>query len=103
MNILDIIAKIHNWLSDKDFIWWPFSFLRPAPQDKITFKHTLTMTGCFGGLTFVFFTVFAIMNNAFSIESTVLTFGLSVGGFMAWFNVVTKPLWNRRASQLKGR
>lgn len=103
MKLVDMIASAHNWLSDKDFIWWPFSFLRPLPNERITFSQTLTMTGCFGGLTFVFFTVFSFMNNAFSMESTFWTLISCFLGFLLWFNAITKPLWNRRATKLQKR
>jgi hypothetical protein len=63
MNPIDLLANFHNWLADKDFIWWPFSFLRPKPQEPMTFKNTLQMTACFGILTFLFFTAFAVLNN----------------------------------------
>lgn len=101
MKLLDLIADLHNWLSDKDFIWWPFSFLRPEPHEPFTFALTSLMTLCFGGLSFVMFTAFAIMNNAFSAESAVITFFVCFGGFFIWFNLVTKPLWNRRVLRLK--
>lgn len=100
MKILDIIAAFHNWLSDKDFIWWPFSFLRPDPKDPITFKTTLQMTGCFGGLTFVFFSVFALMNNALTADYLFLTFLSCFLGFFIWFNAITRPLWNHRSKKL---
>ena len=97
---LSIIPNIHNWLSDRDFIWWPFSFLRPSPSTFMTLKHTVYMTGCFGGLSFVMFTGFAVVNNMFSLDSTFITFLMCFGGFFAWFNIVTKPLWNYRARRL---
>jgi hypothetical protein len=101
MKLLDLLTQFHNWLSDKDFIWWPFSFLRPSPEIEMTIKLTSLMTACFGGLSYLFFTVFALMNNLFTIESSIVTFLSCFGGFFLWFNSVTKPLWNRRARQLK--
>jgi hypothetical protein len=104
MNILKkligIIPDSHNWLSDRDFIWWPFSFLRPDPKTPITFQHTLLMTGCFGGLSFLMFVAFSVINNMFTASSAVSTFFICFGGFLAWFNIITKPLWNYRARQL---
>lgn len=99
--IIDFIAGSHNWLADKDFIWWPFSFLRPDTKEGMTFKHTLLMTGCFGGLTFLMFVFFAVANNALSADSLISTFFFSFIGFLAWFNFVTKPFWNYRANQQK--
>lgn len=101
MKLLDLIAAFHNWLSDKDFIWWPFSFLRPEPHEAMTVKTTLLMTGCFGGLAFLMFTILAIVNNAFTADGAILTFLICFIGFFGWFNLVTKPLWNRRAKALK--
>jgi hypothetical protein len=101
MKLLEFIARPHNWLSDRDFIWWPFSFLRPEPHVAMTFKLTLLMTGCFGGLGFLMFSVMAVMNNAFTFDSAVQTFLFCFGGFFVWFNLVTKPLWNLRANILK--
>lgn len=101
MNILDIVAQFHNWLSDKDFIWWPFSFLRPEPKNPITFKLTLLMTLCFGGLAFLMFITMAFMNNALNVDYAFGAFLSTFGGFFTWFNCVTKPLWNRRVRSLK--
>jgi len=103
MILLDLITNFHNWLSDKDFIWWPFSFLRPAPQIEMTFKLTAQMTGCFGGLAFIMFTVMAAMNNNLNLEFVFTTLLGSFGSFFIWFNFITKPLWNRRSRKLKKR
>lgn len=99
--LLMIVPDFHNWLSDRDFIWWPFSFLRPTPETPMSFKHTLIMTACFGGLSFLMFTAFAVMNNVFTLDNGLSTMLFCFGGFFAWFNLVTKPLWNVRARQLK--
>ncbi len=99
--LLWLVPDIHNWLSDRDFIWWPFSFLRPPKNELISFQQTLLMTGCFGGLSFVMFTAFAVVNNMFSFDSAIWTFIGCFGGFFAWFNLITKPLWNLRAKKLK--
>lgn len=101
MKLLDLLTMFHNWVTDKDFVWWPFSFLRPPKDEPMTFKLTMLMTACFGGLTLLFFTVFAIMNNAFSAGSFGMTFLSCFIGFFIWFNLVTKPLWNRRVRELQ--
>jgi hypothetical protein len=98
---LAAFPNLHNWITDKDFIWWPFSFLRPHPATPMTFKHTTLMTLCFGGLAFVMFSVFAVVNNMFSFDSAVTTFVGCFGGFFGWFNVITRPMWNFRAHKLK--
>lgn len=99
--IINIVPDFHNWLSDKDFIWWPFSFLKPEPHVIMTFKLTFIMSSCFGGLAFLMFTVFSFMNNMFSFDSMISTLFMTFGGFFIWFNLVTKPLWNIRARRLQ--
>jgi len=98
--ILAFVPVTHNWLADRDFIWWPFSFLRPTPSTTMSFKHTMLMTGCFGGLSFLMFVGFSVVNNMFTASSAVNTFMICFGGFFVWFNLVTKPLWNYRARKL---
>ena len=100
MKLLDLLTHFHNWVSDKDFIWWPFSFLRPEAHEPITFKTSLLMTACFGGLSFVMFTTLAIANNAFDAQSALFTLVGCFLGFFLWFNLVTRPLWNRRSRAL---
>lgn len=103
MKAFNVLALFHNWLCDKDFIWWPFSFLRPAPHECITFYQAWLMTLCFGGMTFIIFTVYAIMNNAFDLSAGVLTLISCLLSFFLWFNLITRPLWNRRARMLQQR
>jgi hypothetical protein len=101
MKLFNLLALFHNWLADKDFMWWPFSFLRPEPQELLTMKIVLMMTGCFGGLAFLMFSVFAIVNDAMTANYAVSVFFSSFIGFFLWFSCVTKPLWNIRARDLK--
>lgn len=101
MKLLDLLTDFHNWVSDKDFVWWPFSFLRPTPNELMTLKSTLMMTGCFGGLAFLMFTCLAIANNAFTIGTAVSTLISCFIGFFLWFFFITRPLWNRRARALQ--
>ena len=98
--VIDWAAASHNWFADRDFLWWPFSFLRPEPKEFMSFQHTLLMTACFGGLTFLMFTLFTVVNNQFTLS---LAFSLFMGSFISfflWFNLITKPFWNYRAKQL---
>lgn len=99
--VLLLLPNLHNWISDQDFIWWPFSFLRPAKNVSMTFQDVLMMTGCFGGLAFLMFTVFYVMNGLLTLDSLVQTFFACFGGFGIWFLLITKPLWNIRARELQ--
>ncbi len=101
MKLLDLITDFHNWISDKDFIWWPFSFLRPEKNQPMTMKLVLTMTACFSGLGTLMFTAFAIVNNMFSASALFQTLFFSFLLFFVWFSLITRFFWNRRAVKLK--
>jgi hypothetical protein len=101
VKMLDKIVDVHGWLSDKDFIWWPFSFLRPNPSTPMTFQLTCLMTICFAGLSSLMYALYSIVNNAFDAPTLFKNIMIFFALFFIWFNVVTKPLWNQRARRLK--
>jgi hypothetical protein len=100
MKLLDLITDLHNWISDKDFIWWPFSFLRPEKHEAMTMKLVFQMAGCFSLLGTLMFTAFAIVNNIFSASSMFQTLVLTFVLFFTWFALITRTFWNRRAYRL---
>lgn len=100
MKIVEPLANFHGWLCDKDFLWWPFSFLRPPKNQRMEIKDVLAMTGCFGGLTFVFFIAFALVNGLLTGSYFMAAFLSCFVGFFLWFLLITKPLWNYRVCLL---
>jgi len=96
MKLVDQLTYAHGWISDKDFIWWPFSFLRPEKNVPMSFKLVCLMTLCFAGLSYLMYLGYSVVNNAFDGRAALEYFLMFFGGFFTWFNVVTKPLWNRR-------
>ena len=98
--VLNKIVDFHGWLSDKDFIWWPFSFLRPAKTEKIDLSKKLMMTLCFAGAGSLMLVTVALMNNAFDLISQLKTLAIIALAFFVWFSLVTAPLWNLRAERL---
>lgn len=100
MKLLDLFTNFHGWVSDKDFIWWPFSFLRPPKNELITMKLVFQMTACFSGLGTLMFIAFAIVNNIFSVSSLFQTLVLTFIFFFLWFTLITRTFWNRRARSL---
>ena len=101
MKIINQVVVFHGWLADKDFIWWPFSFLRPDPKSPMTFQLTCLMTLCFAGLTYLMYVFYAVANNAFEARGMIQYFFIFFIGFFVWFNAITRPLWNARVRKLK--
>lgn len=100
MKLLDLFTDFHNWVSDKDFIWWPFSFLRPEKNQPITMPLVVQMTACFSGLGTLMYAAFSIVNNIFSFSSLFQILMVSSVSFFLWFTLVTRTFWNRRAHKL---
>jgi hypothetical protein len=101
-NTLEKIERFHNRLSDQNFIWFPFGFLKPKPEQRIGIVLRLKMTFLFGPS---FSAANAIRNLAFGrpielpelAKSTLLVTAF----FLVWFNIVTAYFWNRRANRLQ--
>jgi hypothetical protein len=100
---LSKIEEVHNYLSDFNYVWWPFLFLKPQPHERISFKRTLIMAPCFA----LYFLAAAILKdflrgNAIELSQSIEYFVKGTLVFFFWFNLVTAPLWNRRAQRLQG-
>lgn len=94
------IAQIHNQLSDQNWVWFPFLFLKLQPNEVIGFIQWLKMTICFGG----YFAVFYYLKQfVFGQEIEVFQGALKgLLGFGFWFALVTRTFWNMRARELSG-
>ena len=100
--ILGQIAELHNRLSDTRFIWFPFLQLKPEPWQFLSTRALLKMTACFSGYFNLMYLIKGLIFGNLPtwgalIESQLFFFAL----FHIWFHVVTKPLWNHRAKQLR--
>jgi hypothetical protein len=99
--MLKKIENFHNYLSDTNYVWFPFLFLKLKPEEELTIVHMFKMTLCFGfylGLMYhvkVYFETGQLGPEAILI-SILKGFML----FFVWFNVVTRPIWNRRVKRL---
>jgi hypothetical protein len=101
--LIDSVEHFHNQLSDRDFIWWPFGFLKPRPDQRMGMLLRFKMALLFGAYFVVFY---ALRRLLFGHEIQLNTFALTaleaVLGFFVWFNCVTAYFWNRRASRHSG-
>ena len=91
----------HNKASDIKFVWFPFYFLRPAPEVEIRWPLKFKMIVCFG---LYYGTVAALRSCIFSggniIQELMSDIPLAILVFTIWFNCITAPIWNVRANRL---
>lgn len=102
-NIIQTFEVIHNTLSDQDWVWWPFLFLKPKKDQKITQILIFKMIPCFSIYMVLFRLIMSgLFNGVLPSSNDILkTFVTAFVFFFIWFNVITATLWNRRAERLK--
>ncbi|MBP9708584.1 MAG: hypothetical protein KBD78_13155 [Oligoflexales bacterium] len=105
MNINTILNKIenhHNRLSDLKAIWFPFVFLKPKPENPLSWNRIIVMSLSFG----LYYVALRILKRLVLSEAIPTSQIISWGqegffGFLFWFSLVTRYFWNRRAGRLK--
>ncbi len=90
--MLDNIEEFMNWLTDMDWGWWPFLFLRPAKDMKITMLQLAKMSLCFG--TVIGIILALVLRSFWGIPMGIISFFILYGVTFAYF-------WNRRAHRLQ--
>jgi hypothetical protein len=97
-----------NELSDTDWGWFPFLFLRPQKQSEMDIPFLIKLTlffsphgAIFFGLMFWVFYRFGVFPNSFLMPFFVLTFILYNIAFFLSYQWIVAPAWNRRARKLQ--
>ncbi len=104
---IERVENVHNKLSDRNAIWFPFQFLKPTPDRVIPFSRTVAMSLCFGlwGAILYFLRKKLLWPDPSFADTTWFwiweNFHWFVAGFLVWFNLVTAYFWNRRARRIK--
>ena len=95
------IENFHNYLSDTHYVWFPFLFLKLKPEQELTLLHMAKMTFCFGAYFGLMLHIPAYFQTGELVfESVLMSVLKGVMIFAAWFNIVTRPLWNRRVKRM---
>jgi len=94
------IESFHNGLADKNFIWFPFVFLRPKKEERITFILTLKLTIYFGTYTFCFYLIrIMLFDDQLSLTKSLEFLSKTYILFFFHFNLITAFFWNKRAAR----
>jgi len=98
----DELEGMLNWVSDQDREWWPFLFLRPAPEERMTSLRV----GLFCALHGIFFgtlvnALIAITARGEAAQMSVVTLpALTTVCFFVLYRLTFARCWNRRAERL---
>jgi chromosome condensin MukBEF MukE localization factor len=101
MNIISKLETFHNKLADYDFVWFPFTFLRPKTNQLITRPLLLKLTFAFGSYFFIFYLLKALLlGNTIIFSECLKVLFYSYLIFLIHFKIVLSYFWNRRANRL---
>jgi hypothetical protein len=103
--VLDQLEAIVNDLSDKDWSWWPFLWLRPAREARLSRRRLVTMAVLYGlPLSLAFcLALRSAVPAARMDDGAWLTMLCVPFAFLLHLAVVVGPMWNRRAARLARR
>lgn len=103
--VLDQLESTVNDLSDRDWTWWPFLWLRPAKDSRLS-RRRLGAMAILYGLPLSLMLCLALRATvpaaraedgaSFAIAAVPFAFLLHVA-------LVVGPMWNRRAARLARR
>lgn len=99
---MEEIINFANRLTDMDWGWWPFLFLRPEKNEKMTTAVVAKMALYFGSLGGVIAYVLVV---ALGRPGGIFLFLTILVGFMIFFFVIYRLTfaicWNYRAERIK--
>ncbi|HVR20214.1 MAG TPA: hypothetical protein VMS65_10975, partial [Polyangiaceae bacterium] len=103
-NRADEIEGMLNWVNDQDRQWWPFVFLRPEPQARMSSRRVAALS-CLHGIFFGMLAnvAVALTTNPSLRPSPFLFPFVTTLGFFAFFRATFAYSWNRRAERLRAK
>lgn len=100
---LDNIEELVNEISDRDWSWWPFLWLRPEKHAPLSLARVLSLSVLYGVPASVLMAIAACMLRPPSLPELVVTAFAFPMLFLFTGSVIVAPMWNRRADRLRLR
>src|SRR3954452_23284009 len=100
---LDAIEETVNEISDRDWSWWPFLWLRPDKHVELTLARIMSLSVLYGLPCSVLMGVASSILRAPSLAETVFTVFAFPMLFLFAGSALVAPMWNRRAKRLRAR
>ena len=99
----DQIEDVVNEVSDRDWTWWPFLFLRPEKNVDLSLARVVSVSVLYGlpaSVLLAFGVFFARGPSTSEVLTAASAFPLL---FLFIGSVIVAPMWNRRADRLRAR
>ena len=95
----DEFERVANWVNDMDAEWWPFLFMRPSPDRKMTDARVLALAilyGVFAGM--MMNACIALSGKANHVHVLMLP-AIATAMFFVGFRFTLAWAWNRRVDR----
>ncbi len=96
---MNALERAVNEVSDKDWNWWPFLWLRPAQHERLSLRRLASMAVLYG-LPLGGVLALALGRTEARAQAP---FVLALVPLFMFFlaSVIIGPMWNRRAARLR--
>jgi hypothetical protein len=98
---MDNFEQVVNSLSDSDFNWWPFLFLRPEQDQKLGNGRVLALAALYGIFLGLLINIVAALQHT-KVHPALFPVATTLG-FFVFFRLTVAWCWNRRADRMLGR
>lgn len=97
----DILEKAINEISDKDWSWWPFLWLRPAQDARMSLPRLAAISLLYG-VPFSALVMLALRHiQPFAAQQLFVAAIVFPMMFLLLGSTVVGPMWNRRAERMR--
>lgn len=100
---MDELEAAVNEVSDKDWAWWPFLWLRPEKHEHLSLLRIAAISMLYGMPASVLTELGIKLQYAASIPELIATSLFFPLLFLFFGSVFVAPMWNRRAGSLRAR
>jgi len=94
------MEDVANWVNDMPAEWWPFEFLRPRPEQRMTTLRVLLVAALYGVFVGMLANVILIAGGHTAGLSVFSLPGYTTLSFFVVFRTTFAYFWNRRAERL---
>lgn len=100
---MDQLEAAVNEVSDKDWAWWPFLWLRPEKHEHLSVLRMASISMLYGVPASVLTELGIKLQYPASLPELVATSLFFPLLFLFFGSVFVAPMWNRRANCLRAR
>jgi hypothetical protein len=100
---IDAVEEVINEISDRDWSWWPFLWLRPEKHAELSLGRIVILSVLYGIPSSVLLGLGISLQRVPSHTELVLTAFAFPMMFLFSGSILIAPMWNRRAERLRAR